>query len=507
MNVNTPPSDPPPSIQFSEIEKLFRSSVSSSDRNDISAYLNTAEKELKGYDIEINRLRETLLSLENRKERLRHRIHRYCSLLSPIHRLPAEMLTNIFKHACDETPELSLDDIPQAFLLSAVCGRWREIVNSTPFLWADLGLNTWLYCDPDFPRFMRILRLFLDRSESAPLSLTLSMRQVEFEPPVIELLGVLSQIIRSCRRIDLDIPIEILEHSALQLLPSDPHLSPLQHLSLWSPTDRHVNHFNQCSALTSLEIRMMRAPFRSSREWPGIKDLKISTQSEAISLIASLLEVCPNVDGLVVVAGSQSIPPTLEIPAVTSRLKSLKLRCINCPLIPFFRYFSLPNLLDLDICWSMNKWDLNVFKDFLSRSGCNITYLTLSPPRKSDMDDVLSFLRLLPSIRELRLATVRAPLHAFLNRLSVKQGRSFGTPLLPRLTDLTLAISRQDFEEEPLVHAVTSRWLPDPKDESEVGIACLRSLRVEVMDKGWTPSLDSLLYLRRAGLKVDVFAA
>ncbi|KAF9255507.1 hypothetical protein L218DRAFT_883954, partial [Marasmius fiardii PR-910] len=121
--------------------------------------------------------------------------------------------------------------------------------------------------------------------------------------------------------------------------------------------------------------------------------------------------------------------------------------------------------------------------------------------------DVLSFLRLLPSLQELHLEVQadQALFFPFLDQLSAEQGCSFSPPLLPQFTDLTLTLYGDNFEEEPLVRAVTSRWLPSIEDALEIGVACLRLLRLEVTDPGLAPSLEPLLYLRDAGLRVDVF--
>ena len=55
------------------------------------------------------------------------------------------------------------------------------------------------------------------------------------------------------------------------------------------------------------------------------------------------------------------------------------------------------------------------------------------------------------------------------------------------------------------MHAVKSRWLPDPKDVKDVGVACLKLLHVDFVGDGPVPSLQDLVYLREAGLRVDVF--
>ncbi|KAF9266659.1 hypothetical protein L218DRAFT_829694, partial [Marasmius fiardii PR-910] len=62
----------------------------------ISQYLVDAEADLKAYQDEINGLKTRLIVLETRRDSLKEVIENYRSLLSPIRRMPSEILTRIF---------------------------------------------------------------------------------------------------------------------------------------------------------------------------------------------------------------------------------------------------------------------------------------------------------------------------------------------------------------------------------------------------------------------------
>ncbi|KAF9255266.1 hypothetical protein L218DRAFT_884536, partial [Marasmius fiardii PR-910] len=175
-----------PHEQALKIQKMFRSTISSSERSIISQFLNDAEKELKEYQTEINRLNATILSLENKRDRLRSRITNYRSLLSPIHRLPPEILTNILAYGCGATEHLVYMVLPSVVSFSMVCGRWRELALSTPSLWSNIAidLESWIgvlvgECVADvegslkiiMPLAVRIVKMFLSRSGTCPLTL------------------------------------------------------------------------------------------------------------------------------------------------------------------------------------------------------------------------------------------------------------------------------------------------------------------------------------------------
>ncbi|KAG7091877.1 hypothetical protein E1B28_008278 [Marasmius oreades] len=506
LNVETSPSELHLHKLSAKIKGLFRRNVSSSDRNDISDYLNAARNELKGYEVEINKLKATILSLENRRDLLKYKMDRYRSLLSPIHRLPTEVLENIFKHDA-RAVQVRARVVPKIVSLSMVCGRWREVICSTPSLWANIDLDVerldnYASTDDDITHLTYVLQLFLARSRSAPLNLDLFIPSSEPVHRTTKLLDVLAPSMNRWRVICLNASTEIFEHPAFQLLPQ--RLPSLQHVTLVSPSEHYINLFNKCPSLTSLELDFCQeTPYRFEREWPGIKTLDISLNpSSSTAFVSSFLKVCPNMERLTV--WTSATRPELESLIVLPRLKSLT--CNGPHILSLFQYLSLPNMSTMTLDIDDGEWDVQSFAEFLSRSSCNITHLTLEPPYSStDYAPVLSFLRLLPTVQELHLdvrANNGALFGTFLDQLFVGQ---LSSPLLPHLTDLTLIINERCFKEGPLVRAVKSRWLPDLQDPSEAGVTCLRSLKLEVMGDKFAPTLEPLLYLRDAGLRVDVF--
>ncbi|KDQ65170.1 hypothetical protein JAAARDRAFT_84583, partial [Jaapia argillacea MUCL 33604] len=67
--------------------------------------------------------------LQRRESESRIRSHYIKSLLSPIRRLPPEILSKIFLMCLDEVEEI------QVLWLTEVCFHWREVALSTPTLW------------------------------------------------------------------------------------------------------------------------------------------------------------------------------------------------------------------------------------------------------------------------------------------------------------------------------------------------------------------------------------
>jgi hypothetical protein len=78
--------------------------------------------------------------LEVLRAELNVEIENHRSLLSPIHRVPSEILQEIFT-AClpaAHNPVLSGDQPP--LLLTRVCQKWRDIMFSTPHLWSAIHI-------------------------------------------------------------------------------------------------------------------------------------------------------------------------------------------------------------------------------------------------------------------------------------------------------------------------------------------------------------------------------
>ncbi|KAF8913449.1 hypothetical protein CPB85DRAFT_1434083 [Mucidula mucida] len=82
-------------------------------------------------------LRVVVQQLEQEQARMQGVLAKCRGVLSPLRHLPQEILTEIFHFSCvDHTNLLDTSDGP--WCLAQVCRRWRNIVLSTPLLWAHL---------------------------------------------------------------------------------------------------------------------------------------------------------------------------------------------------------------------------------------------------------------------------------------------------------------------------------------------------------------------------------
>ncbi|KAJ7609076.1 hypothetical protein FB45DRAFT_712546, partial [Roridomyces roridus] len=99
--------------------------------------LDTAAR-LTCFDDEISRLRQRLDYLESQRAQLSQYSHQNAAILSPLRRMPPEVVVQIFLRTLPSFYE-SNGDASDArgspWTLAQVSGRWREISLSTASLW------------------------------------------------------------------------------------------------------------------------------------------------------------------------------------------------------------------------------------------------------------------------------------------------------------------------------------------------------------------------------------
>ncbi|KAL1671706.1 hypothetical protein EV122DRAFT_226115, partial [Schizophyllum commune] len=111
-----------------------RPTLSDIETNDIERALEDERSTLSCYENAISDMSDALRTLRSNYARLCDSIHRKVSLLSPIWRLPHEVLARIFVFAIIDTPSR---DSRHRLLhpVLRVCHLWRELALATSALW------------------------------------------------------------------------------------------------------------------------------------------------------------------------------------------------------------------------------------------------------------------------------------------------------------------------------------------------------------------------------------
>jgi len=150
----------------------------------IQTHIDNLDMDLSRYYLEIKWLEKALKKLKRQRDILERRRAACGTLLSPIRRLPPEILSQVFSHYCQQT-SISFEGFNSskrvgtpvveapALALSHVCSFWRELSLYTPELWSSLKIDLrWhMGYGP-----IRLFHLFLSYSGTTSLDI-----QVRFE--------------------------------------------------------------------------------------------------------------------------------------------------------------------------------------------------------------------------------------------------------------------------------------------------------------------------------------
>ncbi|KAJ7605589.1 hypothetical protein FB45DRAFT_1144050 [Roridomyces roridus] len=105
----------------------------------IHSFTAELDGRLASFDVEILRVREQLARLEDGRTALLDLRRRTKSILSPIRRIPPEILAEIFKAAGTSRSRFIFANTP--WVLTHVCSRWRAIAISAASLWSFIHLD------------------------------------------------------------------------------------------------------------------------------------------------------------------------------------------------------------------------------------------------------------------------------------------------------------------------------------------------------------------------------
>ncbi|THU93087.1 hypothetical protein K435DRAFT_757724 [Dendrothele bispora CBS 962.96] len=215
--------------------------ASRAEASHIHKLLFLPEQELQNIDKEIARLDTLLHDLRSRREKVVSYIHKHRRLLSPIHRIPPEIIAELFNHCLPSAhpPTRDLSEAP--LLLTLVCKQWREIAFNTPCLWAALHIyipHSRVSDEEFMDRRKKGIKQWLERSGNLPISLSLTHQsgsdvQVYSEKtPLSSLMECLIEHSPRWKDLILNVP-----NAALQLIVAVPRekLAVLQRLFVSAP--------------------------------------------------------------------------------------------------------------------------------------------------------------------------------------------------------------------------------------------------------------------------------
>ncbi|KAJ7623706.1 hypothetical protein FB45DRAFT_113374 [Roridomyces roridus] len=111
----------------------------------IRGVASKTDARLASMDTQISNLRAQLIQLEDERSVLAEAHQQHKAILSPLRRMPPEIMANIFLYTLPSLSEIAHSSEPKTtqspWILGQICSRWREIALSTSSLWSMIHVS------------------------------------------------------------------------------------------------------------------------------------------------------------------------------------------------------------------------------------------------------------------------------------------------------------------------------------------------------------------------------
>ncbi|KZP16954.1 hypothetical protein FIBSPDRAFT_41305 [Athelia psychrophila] len=413
--------------------------------------------------------------------------------ISPIRRLPSDMLVEIFDHLLpiDNGEDPTTSDVRRDRMLpSHICKRWRGLSLSTPTYWADIYVRV---DREDCSCQLKCAKNWLARSGNCPLTIVL-LCSGDYRGPWSQLVALFLPHCRRWRDASLVTPIR----------------------TDWSPIRHNL------PMLESLMVVFAEWPDDMPFEFaPKLRRLSWSTFGLITydSLLTFPLTQLTHVD---IMSGS-SVPDCLAIMQKLSSIIVLKIALSNSiagpaggPLLRidhledftvsaeqdttgFHECLNLPSLVRYKYSEGESdaRWSLPSFMSLISHSSCRLAFIDVSLAVAIRKDDMDLLLHLLPHLAHLNLHC--NPISGInSNNIAILMTRSATSFLVPQLEHLVLDYDK-DFECQLFFDMMESRHGIDEKIPGAVAQSKhLRAVEIchfgsdRLLDHGVMGHLDAL---------------
>jgi hypothetical protein len=390
--------------------------------------------------------------------------------IPPIHRLPTELLSEIFILS----PAPTYWPLPvwnTAFSIAAVCSHWRRVAFSTPRLWCTIYA---ILDQQDLYYAADMVRTMIERSGHCLLSVTLDSDDRYFVThPVVDI------VIHHSHRLQC-FDIFVWPSFLRSLLPLKGHLPMLQTLTLFCRgiiEDALWDVIADAPQLSVLDSNcppnMIELPFTQITRYSA-SNLNTSHCLEFLRKASNLIDC--TIDGMAPFSNALHPLP------VVSRLQTLSITSIRYiwhDPAKFFRLVTLPALREISVVFAQGiHWPHTDFMSLVTRSSCRLEMLKLWQVSMSS-EDLIDCLEAIPSLRELDIGCAgdkSAMVNdAVLHKLTHYPTSAKRFPLVPSLHSVRFQ-GDYPFENDVLFDMVESRWCGElPK-----GLERLRSVRANL---------------------------
>ncbi|KAJ6465180.1 hypothetical protein C8R47DRAFT_1326523 [Mycena vitilis] len=436
LNNNQPPDD-------SEIS-FIRLAISSTDAP------------LTRLDEEISKLQKTLKRLEEERALLSSHRTRNIAILSPLRRMPPEVLSEIFLWAVPSTTDAlrctKFDMDASPWVLLRTSSRWRAIALYTPSLWTRIAVDYSLHHDASFAYPLPLAKAQIARSQTRKLKVHFYAHPGAEAEPQVQLFEFLAQ--HSSRWEELSIG---LTSAIVSLLPALQNRVPsLERLWIqWdgdseSQTIESIDCFQTAPSLVDAgvlnEFSLVSTVFPVHQLTRYQLDGPWATHKEILKLASNLIEAHIEIS-----FDEDSWPE----PNGTIDLRHVRRLYVSD--IEVLAFLHVPLLEDIALMFEDGGPNPTPLVSFLNRSRCPLRRLTVKG--HPDAHITSDILRRITCITELViLSTEVTATNALISTLTASNlGRS--TTIAPQLRLIFLGCNADCYMDEKLyLEMLESRW-------------------------------------------------
>ncbi|KAJ7366293.1 hypothetical protein DFH08DRAFT_165253 [Mycena albidolilacea] len=410
---------------------------------------------IEASEANIARIESQIRDLERLRDQERGLITRLRVAIAPIHKLPAEILVEIFRLALDTWSYTRKQRIQKVQALSHVCAYWRRVAHTTPRLWTEM-LFTRLDKTPKSD-YMACMKGWLERSAPMPIPVYL-----EISGKARDACEALMDIIATAAHRWSDVHLTLPSLSVLSRIPTA-SLKSLERVFLQS-TD--AKHRADSTRVFLMAEHLHHARFATRRTgqllmpWSQLTEIEVTDPSPQ-ECLDTLVQCTSIVSAHFETGAWPDVPDPSQRPITTlGRLEDLSVSVRGC-VVPFFVCLALPALKKLCLESHMDDWSpwgSVEFTQFQLRSPSiqcleiNSSYLLSS--------DLLAVLQHAPLLAELQMESCP---NSFDDSVvgALQYTTTQTLPLVPRLEVIQLYYAEVSFEEDALDAMIQSRWWTD----------------------------------------------
>lgn len=482
-----------------------------SEALDIKSYISNADHLIGTLDADLALLHD----ITERVRTTRNEVHiaraAHQAILSPIRRLPREILTAIFWLSCPVVDNRSSTRERLApFYLGQVCTSWRTIAFGTPMLWSQI----WLGAEGPWNR--SLVEEWIQRSGNVPLTIGVLYpnsrnKRAETVSRIWQLLIRESSRWRSayiCLRREMLLASFSQLHGHLPLLESI--YIPYQSQSI--PDTTPFDFLEDAPNLRQLELGTYIQTENLPNALNRLTHLKLSNVFDYVESCLDILALTPNLMVLVLEYDtwlSDLFDPSRPMITICLKdLQRLQFEGLGDP-SPILDHLETPSLVQISL--TLDEHDVwlteHPLLSFLRRSSRSLRSLHVRCYYSDDdspIQNIVECLRLIPEITALTIAgECDWAIDATMESLIVRQHEP---PLLPMLEELEFAQSA--FNPWLLADMVGSRCF---RSDTDSRCSKLRAVRVRLLDsptfepgnrQAWVDRFNT--YRKESGLNASV---